>query len=297
MSTKQLAQSLLKVVQSPADRVHFPASKMLMAFVAESGIGTVQGRNILFNAAHKDRLCAWLRADDIDPTVSTDAWATAGRAAALELGPDEKWAGLAVRANRVALKTLQGRPLRCGRESLYLPPRANLECDVAEALERTGHTTVVVVENWEVFERIDDLELDLRPSGDNPLIVWRGGARASIGAAMNFLAAFNQPVWSAPDYDPAGLAIAARLPHLQGILAPPDEVLRDLLRASKLQERYQAQLSGAQAVLDQAKHPDVCRLWSIVKVSRNALPQECLCKRRGEENVGRARSDIQDTLR
>lgn len=296
MSSKQLAQSLLKVAQSPADRVQFPASKTLLAFVADSGIGTVQGRNILFTQAHKERLCAWLRADNIDPAVPADAWTKAGRAAALGLGPDEKWAGLAVRANRVALKTLQGRPLRCGGESLFLPPRANLECDVAEALKRMDHNTVIVVENWEVFERIDDLELDLRPSGDNPLIVWRGGARASIGAAMNFLAAFNRPVWSAPDYDPAGLAIAARLPHLEGILAPPDEVLGDLLRVSKLQERYQAQLTGAKALLEQAKHPDVCRLWSIVKLSRNALPQERLCRHRDEEKVGRARSDIRNTL-
>lgn len=283
MTTKMLAQSLLRVVQSPAERMQFHASKTLTAFVAESGIGTLEGRNITFNAAHKVRICAWLRADNIDPTTPAEAWARVSRAAALELGPDEKWAGLAVRANRVALKALPGRPLMCGRESIFLPPRANLECDVSDALECIRHDSVIVIENWEAFEHIDDLELDLQAAGENPVLLWRGGAQTSIGAAITFLDAFGRPVWSAPDYDPEGLAIASRLPHFRGILAPPEDVLRDLLGKSKLQGRYNAQLAGARAALDHAEHPDVRRLWAIVKASRNALPQEQLC--RGESYV------------
>lgn len=277
MTTKMLAQCLLKVAQSPPERMQFRASKTLMAFVVDSGIGTVQGKSVMFNAAHKVRICDWLRADNIDPTTPANAWASVGRAAALELGPDEKWAGLAVRANRIVLKALPGRPIMCGGESIFLPPRANLELDVLDALEYVRHDSVIVVENWEVFERINNLELDLRPAGDNPLILWRGGAHASIGAATNFLDAFERAVWSAPDYDPAGLAIASRLPYLKGVLAPPDEVLRSLLKESKLQARYFSQLEGSQAVLEQAQHPEVRRLWSIVKESRNALPQERLC--------------------
>jgi hypothetical protein len=280
MNTKILAQSLLRVVQSPAERVQFHASKTLTAFVDESGIGILQGKHVMFNAAHKARICAWLRADNIDPATPADAWADLSRAAALELGPDEKWAGLAVRANRIALKTLQGRPLKLGRESIFLPPRANLECDVKDALECMHHDSVIVVENWEVFERVDDLELDLQPAGENPLVLWRGGVHISVGAAIGFLDAFGRAVWSAPDYDPEGLAIASRLPHLTGVLAPADNVLRSLLSKSKLQRRYEGQLPGAQAVLEQAKHPDVRRLWAIVKASRNALPQERLCSSR-----------------
>lgn len=277
MTTKILAQSLLRIVQSPSERMQFHASKTLTTFVVDSGIGTVQGKSAIFNAAHKVRISDWLRADSIDPTTPVDAWAGVSRAAALELGPDEKWAGRAVRANRIMLKALPGRPLMCGNEPIYLPPRANLEFDVLDALESIRHDSVIVVENWEVFERINNLELDLQPAGDNPLILWRGGARASIGAAISFLDAFERAVWSAPDYDPEGLAIASRLPHLRGVLAPPDEVLRSLLKKSKLQGRYISQLAGSQAVLEHAQHPDVRRLWSIVKESRNALPQERFC--------------------
>lgn len=280
MTAKVLAQSLLRVVQSPAERLQFHASKTLTAFVAESGIGTLEGKYVMFNAAHKLRICAWLRADNIDPTTPAEAWAGIGRAAALELGPDEKWAGLAVRANRIALKALPGRRLKCGGESVFLPPRANLEFDVSDALACIRHDSVIVVENWEAFEHIDDLELDLRAAGENPVLLWRGGAHTSIGAATSFLDAFGRPVWSAPDYDPEGLAIASRLPHLKGILAPPEEVLRDLLGKSKLQGRYSGQLAGAQAILDHTEQPDVRRLWAIVKASRNALPQERLCRAR-----------------
>jgi hypothetical protein len=278
MNKKLLAQSLLNIVQSPVERVRFRTSKTLAAFVEDSGIGTLLGNNVIFNAAHKERVRAWLRADNIDPSTPADAWAGVSRAAALELGPDEKWAGMAVRANRIALKTLSGRPLKLGSESMLLPPGANLECNFKDAVDRVRHDSVIVVENWEVFERIDDLDVDLRPAGDNPLVLWRGGAHASIGAAMSFLDAFDREVWSAPDYDPEGLAIALRLPHLKGVIAPDDDVLRGLLAKSKLQERYSRQLAGAQAVLDQATHTDVCRLWAIVKASHNALPQERLCR-------------------
>ncbi len=277
MNKKILAQSLLKVVQSPADRVNFRVSKTLAAFVAESGIGAIQGNNVIFNAGHRKRMCAWLRADNIDPATPAHAWAGVGRAAALELGPDEKWAGTAVRANRVALKALRGRPLHLGADPVFLPPRGNLELDVRDALKHLRHASVIVVENWEVFERVDDLEIDLRPAGANPLILWRGGTHVSVGAAQRFLDTFGRAVWAAPDYDPEGLAIASRLPHLAGVLAPADEVLRSLLATSRLHERFDRQLAGAHAVLDQATHPDVRRLWSIVKASRNALPQERLC--------------------
>jgi hypothetical protein len=277
MTTKILAQSLLRVVQSPPGQVRFLGTKTLTGFVNDSGIGTLQGRHVLFNAAHKARICQWLRADNIDPGTPAKAWADVGRAAALELGPDEKWAGLAVRANRIALKTVRGLPLQCGSESIFLPQRANLECDVSVALDCMRHDSVIVVENWEVFECIDDLQLDLRPAGENPLVLWRGGAHATIGAALAFLDSFGRAVWSAPDYDPEGLAIASRLPHLKGILAPTDEELRCLLDRSKLQERYSGQLASAQGVLERATHPDVRRLWAIVKASRNALPQERLC--------------------
>ncbi|MGO4414400.1 hypothetical protein AB4Z27_15705 [Cupriavidus sp. KB_39] len=278
MIDKGLALSLLRVVQSSAERVEFGASATLRKFVTDSGIGLVQGEKVFFNEGHKERIRAWLNADNIDPDTPVDAWSRLGRAEALDIGPNEKWAGEAVRAQRIAIKALKGRPLLVDSQRIYLPPLANMEWSCTDALQYLRHDAVIVVENWEAFERIDDLKVDLSHVSTNPLILWRGGgAGSSVGTAMRFVEAYGRPVWSAPDYDPEGLAIASRLPHLVGVLAPQDNVLRRLLAESKLHSRYSQQLPGALASLEQATHPDVKRLWALVRASANALPQERLC--------------------
>lgn len=278
MMTKLLAQSLLRVVQSPADKEAFSASKILCDFVRESGIGIVRGSQILFPAAQKERIRAWLRADNIDPLAPLDAWDGIARSAALNLGPDEKWAQSPVRANRIACKTLHGKALFIDGRPTYLPRRANLEWLADEAACGLNHDSVIVVENWETFDRVDDLQVDFSRAGANPLVVWRGGGqRSSTGAALSFLERFKRPVWSAPDYDPEGLAIASRLPYLAGVLSPSHEQLRTLLQDSKLSDRYRQQLPGAIATLEAAGHADIVALWALVRQSGKALPQERLC--------------------
>lgn len=281
MLSKALTQSLLRIVQSAPEREAFAASAMLRAFAEESGIGILIGKQVLFPPTHKDRLRAWLLADQIDPTTAPEAWSGVGRAEALAIGPDEKWAGQQVRAQRVALKTLGGKPLMVGESALHLPAQSNLEWLVADAARRLAHDAVIVVENWETFDRIDDLEVDFAPAGANPLVIWRGGGlRATTGAAMQFLAAYGRPVWSAPDYDPEGLAIASRFPHLVGILTPSFEILSARLEQSRLSDRYRQQLPGAQATLDSATNPEIIALWRLVRRAGKALPQEMLCHRR-----------------
>lgn len=277
MITKALVQSLLKVVQSPAERTQFAASHGLRAFVGESGIGTLLGNKIVFSVPQKERIRALLFAEGVNPAASPDAWSQLNRSTALAIGPDEKWAGTAVRANRIAIKALHGKPLLLGLFEMTLPPGANLDYSVASTLAGIGHECIVVVENWEAFERIDDLDVDMSRAGTNPLVLWRGGAKAyTVGAAARFLAQTVIPVWSAPDYDPAGLAIAARLPRLQGVLAPSLSRLGQLLQASKLRERYFQQIDGALTTLEQTDNPDVRRLWALVKASCTAVPQEYL---------------------
>jgi hypothetical protein len=278
MIDKSLAISLLRVVQSSPERVEFGVSAILRQFVTDSGIGVMHGRKIIFTEGHKERIRTWLSADNIDPGTPVDAWAGLGRSDALNIGPDEKWAGEAVRAQRISIKALKGRPLLVDGQSIYLPPLANMEWSYQEALESLLHDAVIVVENWEAFERINDFQVDMSYVSTNPLILWRGGgSNVSVGASTRFVEAYRRPVWSAPDYDPEGLAIASRLPHLVGVLAPQEDVLRRLLTEAKLHGRYSKQLPGAQSTLEQATHPDVKRLWALVRETANALPQERLC--------------------
>jgi hypothetical protein len=280
VTDKSLARALLRIVQSPIEQTEFVKSATLLEFVKDTGIGLPKGRRILFNEKHKERIRSWLRADNIDPQTALDAWTNLSRSQALKIGPDEKWAGVAVRSQRIAFKALNEKAIVTGGAPIFLPPTANMEWTCAEALDALQHDAVVVVENWEVFEHVKGLQLDISHVSPNPLILWRGGSTtASVGAAMRFIEAFGRPVWSAPDYDPEGLAIAARLPHLAGVLAPPDEELRKLLESSHMHDRYNQQLPGALATLDRASHPDVKRLWALVRASGSALPQERLCLR------------------
>lgn len=277
MTDKNLAIALLRVVQSPSDRQEFGASAILRQFVLESSIGVLQGKKIVFTESQKERIRAWLRADNIDPGTAVNAWSSMGRTDAMNIGPDEKWAGEAVRAQRIAVKALEGRPLLVSGHPIYLPLGANMEWNCTDVLDSLRHDAVIVVENWETFERIDDLQVDMSLVPTNPLIVWRGGGTTSVGASTRFVEAYRRPVWSAPDYDPEGLAIASRLPHLVGVLAPKEDVLQKLLTESKLHSRYSKQLPGAYETLEHATHPDVRRLWALVRASGNALPQERLC--------------------
>lgn len=277
---KITAISLLRVVQSAPDRVEFTVSDVLRRFVLDSGIGLVSGRKIIFNESHKERIRKWLEAEQVDPNSSPDSWGRASRSDSMEIGPDEKWAGTAVRSERIAIKTFRGKPLMVGGNPLFLPPGANLEWGYPQAIESLQHEDVVLVENWETFEHIDDLQVDISRVSNNPLILWRGGSlKSTTGAAQRFLESYGRPVWSAPDYDPAGLAIAARLPNLAGVLAPGDGILSTLLGKSRLHARFNSQLAGSITTIDSSPDPDIQRLWRLVLGSKSALPQEALCMR------------------
>lgn len=277
MISKGTAQSLLRILQSPSEREEFHASKVLREFVAENGIGLISHNKAIFGPSHKERIKALLLAMNIDPGTAPEAWSDCTRSNALAIGPDEKWTERKVRGSRIAIKTLEGVALMIDGQPISLPRGSNLEWSVGEALSRVGHSTVVVVENWETFEAIDCLRVDFSPAGSNPLILWRGGGQnATVGAAYEFLRGYGKPVWSAPDYDPAGLLIAASLPNLAGVLSPPVEHLTVMLESCRLQQRFVDQLPGAQAALNTAIHADIKRLWAIVQHHGKALPQEYL---------------------
>ena len=59
---KQLALSLLRVVQSPEEQTVFSHSKVLAGFVTETNIGELRGSRLVFRADDKEKIRAWLRA-------------------------------------------------------------------------------------------------------------------------------------------------------------------------------------------------------------------------------------------
>jgi hypothetical protein len=184
------------------------------------------------------------------------------------------FAATPVKRQRVAIKTQPGKPLHLNGRALILPPACHLDVEGPALAGLLAHDTVLLVENWEPFNRIQDVDVDLSLAGDNPLILWRGDrSDTRTDHALAFLRALDLPVWAFVDYDPAGLLIADGLPRLAGIVAPePDRLERDL--ADGLPERYQAQLPMATAALDASGNEQVRALWAVIRRHGRALPQE-----------------------
>ena len=269
---KQLVRALLRVVQSPQER--FDGSQVLTDFADDYRIGRTKGAGLLFDPDDKARIREVLLSEGIAPDTRPAAWDRISRAAALNLGPNEKFTASPVKRCRVAIKTLPGRPLHLDGEALLIPTACHLDVDGPAVAGLLAHATVLLVENWESFNRIHDTALDLAPAGANPLVVWRGD-RSDTRAdhALGLLRALGRPVWAFVDFDPAGLLIAAALPGLAGIIAPPpDQLASDLARG--LPGRYQAQLPAAIATLDACGNASVQSLWAILRRHGRALPQE-----------------------
>lgn len=271
--SKQLVKALLRVIQSDVDR--FSGSKVLRDFTDGYRIGRAKGAGLLFDQTDKARIMEVLEAEGIDPTTQPDAWDHLSRANATRLGPDEKFASAPVKRRRVAIKALPERPLLLDGRELMLPPACHLDVDGASIVTRLGHDTVLMVENWECFDRIHRVDLDFTPAGENPLVIWRGdGSATRTDHALELTRALDRPLWAFVDYDPAGLLIAARLPKLAGIIAPERERLeRDLVHG--LRERYEKQLPIAAQSLDADPRELIRQLWELIRGQGRALPQEC----------------------
>ncbi|HUV71166.1 MAG TPA: hypothetical protein VMW15_16020 [Terracidiphilus sp.] len=270
---KQLVKVLLRVVQSPEER--FAGSKSLRGFLNDYNIGWVKGVACCFDGPAKTRIRELLKVEGISPDTPPDAWEGLTRAECLALGRNEKWSGSPARRDRLAIKTLPGRPLRVGNQSLILPPRCHLEADALVIGAIVEHETVLLVENWECFDRIHEVRLDFSSAGPNPLVLWRGGSGdVRANASQAFMGLLKKPVWAFVDYDPAGLLIAATLPWLEGVIAPEPNVLAELLQKHGLHDRYRSQLPQAAAALDQVSHPAVASLWPLLRQAGRALPQE-----------------------
>lgn len=273
---KQLIISLLNVYHS--DNIRFSQSKNLLAFCQEYNVGHLEGRSLYFNAKDKQEIADLLYREGIEAnTTDADSFKNKTRSQTTQQANNEKLNTANVRLHRVAIKTFYKKPLLWQHQApSVLPLQAHLEIDYQKTSHLLAHNAVIVVENWESFNQIDDMNLDFSVAGDNPLIVWRGekeGTRADNALAL--LNIINKPVWACVDYDPSGLIIAQSLPCFVGVIKPDLEKLREIFSNNKgLYSRYLKQLSHTQAALEAATHPDIVQLWQIIREFGKALPQE-----------------------
>ena len=271
---KGLILSLLRVYHS--DKPRQAASVSLTQFVDDYNIGQRLGASLAFSAADREAIRQLLlSAKGIDAAATYPAqWNGLSRMASLAHGGNEKMTDAVVRRDRVAIKALPARSLLLGGESIALPLGANLDLAWPWVATHCGHTTALLVENWEAFEAVHQVTFDLSRAGDNPLVVFRGSPVYRQDHALALLEALRLPVFALVDYDPAGLVIAQSLPNFAALMAPPLAQLESALRACTNHARYRSQLTQAQAVLDSAAHPEIAACWSLLQTHGKALPQE-----------------------
>jgi hypothetical protein len=166
-------------------------------------------------------------ADQIDVAPGTD---DGSRAAGLARYGDDKSGRAPVMNDRIMIRPVPGMALHMDGVAVHLPRGAvlNIDRDAADSLSTKG---VIVVENEEVFYRFDRLNFPIPLCWWKYTVVFRGKAHvARQDTCEAWLRSAGVPVIALPDFDPAGLVLAASVPGLAGILWPG---------AGKLQQELQ----------------------------------------------------------
>ena len=271
---KRLIQTLLRICASNDERVQSPSSA-LMRFCADYNIGWSKGASMIFSEQDKELIAGVLKEDGVDADAAKDVeWNTLTRAEALQFAQNEKMTSASVRVGRVAIKSLPGRPLLLGRELVNLPAGTNLDASWAQVAELCAHESVLLIENWECFERIHQVTLDLTRAGENPLVLFRGSPIYQQDSTSNLLKALAVPVIAFVDFDPAGLLIAQGLPHFAGLIWPNKDELVPALLAARNHERYLMQLGQTRGALEGTTNTEISECWALLRHFGAALPQE-----------------------
>lgn len=271
---KSLITSLLRVYHS--DKIRHGASGVLSRFVEGYNIGQRVGTSLVFSDADKEDIRKLLLATEgIDATTTVpDQWNGLSRAESLAHGGNEKLTDVSVRSDRVAVKALPGKSLLLNGQHTTLPNGVNLDINWNWLVSNCGHSTVLLIENWEVFDHIHQVTFDLSQAGENPIVVFRGSLVYRQDHVMFLLNALSLPVFAFVDYDPAGLVIAQSLPHFTGLISPPEFELKAALVATKNYQRYRNQLPETQAALNASTFTDIVKCWNLLQSHGGALPQE-----------------------
>jgi hypothetical protein len=226
MLDQKLAEAMQRVLAKDEER--FTLTKALEELI-EFGIGTRRGKSAYFTSKDKDEIRAWLEAKGFSVDQRVQPGMT--RSERLAITPNEKAGGEAIKRHRVSIKALAGQPLVIGQQRLQLPPESHLDIDWTKVVGQTGHTCILVVENYENFNRIHETQFNLPDAFLSPLVVYRGDPNESrIDNVLKFLAEAKLPVLAFMDADPAGIAIASQFPNLAGMVFPPIDILEKLLR-------------------------------------------------------------------
>lgn len=274
--SKSLIKTLLRVYQQRPVKPQGGAA--LTAFCRDHGLGELIKTKYQLSEADFKAIGTYLRnTESIDPDTPVDTWDSLSRHEALAFSDNEKMTLANVKVERVAVKALGGRPLLIQDQELRLPNGSHLDIRWTE-VGPVGHDRILVVENWENFEKVHNTPL-LDTLTGNPLVLYRGDLDYSAKDSLALIHALGLPVLAFVDIDPMGLVIASSLPGLESMVLPEEEVLEDLLHRSTLAERFIRQKSNLMNALNHLEHAQLRHLWSLMDRYGRAVPQEILIRR------------------
>ena len=275
MLEPKIAELMQRILQDSKESV--TAGKSARAIHSQYNLGSLRSNTLRLTARDRAEMATMLEANGFSLTPV----AASGMSRSDKLGagvPFEKTGGNAVKVGRVSLKALAGQGLQLNSKILELPDGGHLDVNWRTIAPVIGHDSILVVENYEVFDQIHRMSIDLPGDCASPLVIYRGDRLESRQDNVNaFLSALRIPVLACVDLDPQGLLIAYRLPRLCGVVAPSQAVLDALLSSPQTGrwDLYSAQLGSASAVLDAVPEDSAVRpLWEMLKKYRSAIVQE-----------------------
>lgn len=274
MLDQKMADAMQRVISKDADRL--TATVALLRLVDEFGLGYQRGNSVYFSQADRAEIITLLTAKGYSTT--RESMAGMSRSQVLDVTPNEKAGKERVKQNRVSVKALGMQPILVGGQRIILPPESHLDADWTKMADTIEHRCIMVVENYENFNRIHETAFNLPAPFESPLVLYRGDASESrLDNVKRFLSKMDLPVLAFMDIDPAGIAMANQFPNLAGVVAPDMATLDKLLRAPQTGRRdlFQSQYSGYRHVLESLPIDGPCRaLWNIVSEHRAGLVQE-----------------------
>ena len=193
---------------------------------------------------------------------------------------------LQLRLLKKPVEKQSGEPLLIGGGHLKLPTESHLDVDWTKIADKIGHQCVMVVENYENFNRVHELALVLPDCYRTPLVLYRGDPNESrFDNVLKFLSHLDLPVLAFMDADPAGISIACQLPGLVGMVLPSLNVLESQLNhphTARL-DLFHEQYPVYRDTLDKLDVDHPCRpVWNLVSKHAAGIAQErwiggCIC--------------------
>lgn len=156
MLDQKLAEAMQRILSRQDERFTLTAT---LQRLVDDGIGTKRGKSVYFYERDRQAMREWLEAKGF----STEPVDMSGmsRAERLEVTPHEKAGGEAVKRNRISIKALAGQALVIGGQPINLPEESHLDVDWTKIVSQIGHRCIMLVENYENFNRIHETSFKL----------------------------------------------------------------------------------------------------------------------------------------